>query len=74
VDVSVAGRVAGVEEGRAVREAVLTGAGMAGVSRVAEAEDVMDGIAEKVAVDSITVTGVGGVSPVCIPIQFPKSV
>src|SRR5687767_9661882 len=72
VGVSVGGRVAGVEEGLGVREAVLPGAAMMGVSRAGD--DVTDGIANGVDVDSITVTGSGGASPVRFMIQFPKSV
>ena len=76
VDVSVAGRVAGVEEGLRVREAVLTGAAMTGVSWVGLGEDVIDGSAEGLGVDSTMVTGsgVGEVRPVFIMIQFPKLV
>jgi len=72
VGVSVGGRVAGVEEGLSVREAVLTGAAMTRVP--SSREDVMDGT-ERVDVDSLKVTGfsVGEPTPVRIMIQFPKS-
>src|SRR5215211_7610810 len=72
VGVSVDGRVAGVEEDLSVREAVLAGAAMTGVS--GSGDEVTDGIAEGVDVDSMTVTGSGGASPVRVMIQFPKSV
>jgi hypothetical protein len=57
VGVSVAGRVAGVEDGLAVREAVLTGGATTGVSSLIMGDNVIDGIKEGVEVDSMTLTG-----------------
>ena len=74
VGVSVAGRVAGVEEGLIVRDAVLAGAAMTGVSCWGDA--VLDGNAEGMEVAGVTAAdcGVGGASPVRLVIQFPKLV
>jgi hypothetical protein len=76
VDVSVAGRVAGVEEGLGVRETVLTGAGITGVAESGFGEAVFDGIAKGVTVGWMMETGseAGGASPIWIMTQFPKSV
>ena len=76
VGVSVGGRVAGVEEGLSVREAVLAGAARTGVSSSISAVDVIDGMAEGVKVDSPAVisSGLGDASPVCIMTQFAKFV
>src|SRR5688572_4825936 len=76
VGVSVAGRVAGVEDGLGVREAVLRGAATTGVSSSGSGDDVVDGIAEGVEDASPTVTGSGRgeASPIWIIIQFPKLV
>ena len=73
VNVSVAGRVAGVEEGLGVREAVLKGAALTGVAEADLGENVFDGIARGVGDDSITVTGSGGgdVNPIRIMTQSP---
>src|SRR5512134_2119559 len=59
VGVSVAGRVAGVDEGLGVREAVMAGAAMTGVCLSGLGEDVLDGIAKGVIVDSTIETGSG---------------
>jgi len=76
VNVSVAGRVAGVEDGLGVREVVLREAAMTGVEEADLGEDVVDGIARGVGEDSITATGCGGgeANPIRVMIQFPKFV
>src|SRR5690242_5211029 len=76
VGVSVAGSVAGVDEGLGVREAVVTGAARTGVSLSDSGEDVPDGIAKGVIVDSTMEIGSGaeGASPILIMTQCPKFV
>ena len=75
VGVSVGKRVAGVDDGLGVLEAVLA-AGMAStaVAWASLGEGVIDGMAKGVEVDSITVTGSGVESPVVLMIQLPKFV